>query len=192
MPIARVHWHAPSGDSAGGFSVSCRSEFRDFTSYSDAMAWATARSGRLSAHIEGLGEWDAEPTANDRRNIEAFIQRAQDRFAREQRSYPEPVEWFVAFLEPDVDDRDALANAANGQPEITSAHVHHQTHRGEREHWLLVTVLAHSQDAATSAANDALFRLVWPPERRPKGPWMVSIGRHQVCGLAEFARDEFA
>jgi hypothetical protein len=56
----------------------------------------------------------------------------------------------------------------------------------------LVTVLAHSQDAASKAANGAIFPLVWPGERRPKGPWIGSVGRHQISGLAELARDEFA
>ncbi len=154
------------------------------------MAWAKGRSGRLRVFIEGVGAWDAEPSPDDEHRIEAFIQRARDRFALEQRHYPEPVGWFVAFLEPEVDDRDALADAAKRQPEIAAARVHRRTHRGQQEHWLLVTVLAHSKDAAATAANDALFRLVWPPERLPKGPWLRSVGRHQIAGLAQFVADE--
>jgi hypothetical protein len=153
-----------------------------------------ARTDRLHVSIEGLGEWDAEPSVVRHREIEQYIADARARSALEQRVYPEPVPWFVAFLEPHVDDLNDLADAANRLPALISARAHHQVHRGRTERWLITTVLARSDTDASRTVNDALVELIWPNERIAQAvprAGLVTIGQHEVSGLAQFERDDF-
>jgi hypothetical protein len=189
MTTAWIHWHR-TFDHAPDVTATCGDETREFATYAEAIEWARPRADRFHVFIDGVGEWDTEPSHAERATIEETVAAGHHRFELEQREHSEPVDWFVAYLEPEVDDVDALAAAATARPEVKTAHAHRRTHRGEPECWLVVTVAARSKQDASVTAHDAVFPLVWPPERRPKGPWMLGIGRHQVSGLAEFTRDD--
>jgi hypothetical protein len=192
MASAWVQWHGLSGDSVPAVTASSDAESRDFATFADAFAWAQARAERVETFVYGLGEWVGPPEPSECAAIEASVERARRRFAAEQQAYESPVEWFAAFLDPDVDDVDRLADEARGTPNIVDADVVRHVRRNSVEQWLVVRVLACSKDDATAAAFHALIELVWPPEHRPSGPWMASVGRHEEAGLAEFVSDLFA
>jgi hypothetical protein len=73
-----------------------------------------------------LARWDESPDANDAARIEAHVARSGERFAREQRTYDEPVEWFQMVLNPYTDAPDLIAQTVTTTPGIIAARVDRQ------------------------------------------------------------------
>ncbi len=116
---------------------------------------------------------------------------ARERYARQQRTYALAVEWFVAFLEPDAEDLAEAVELVVGAQHVNSARVHHRTHLGREERWLVLRVSSSDLQTAVQVATDAAMRVIWPPERRrhDRDRWFVSAG-HTIAGLAEYEDDE--
>ena len=162
----------------------------------EALDWASARTPRMLVIVDGLDEvWDAPPPEEDRRRIDAHIERSRRRHQRERRVYAEPVEWFFAVHDPEVEDVEALCVAAAQAPAVLAARVHRATPRRRPETWLVLRVLARSSDQASEVGSRVLVPIVWPEERIEAvfgdGAFFLSVG-HQVTGLAECEADALA
>jgi hypothetical protein len=197
--VAMVRWTPPywglPGDDLGvgddRFVVSVDWEERDeFVDLDAALAEASRYSPKLRVVIDGLGEWQGPVSDLDRASIDAYVTAGRARFAAEQRRYDEPVEWFVAFMDPDAEDLSDAAHLVVGAAGVNSARIHRRVRRGRSETWLVLRVRSRDLETARSLASDAVLRVLWPPERPRTGEtmWMTHTG-HTEAGLADYEDD---
>jgi hypothetical protein len=191
-----IRWREPWGDEPGALVAEWQGEQVELATIADALAWAAERGERVSV-IVGDEVWDEVPDAEARLRMDGRIARDRERFARETRTYDEPVLWFVAVLDPDADDPEALAAAVDAEPAVVSAQVRRTPGRRDEQTWLVARVAARSREEASTAAHDAILRHVWPEARvadLPAGPFHLTAGRagHERWGLVDYEDEELS
>jgi hypothetical protein len=190
-----ITWHAPAGYEPGVLEAHAHDHRARFQTYPDAVTWAQQRSDRIRVSIEGIGQWEHLPPEEDSAAIEAHIARGRERFELEHQTYAAPVEWFFAVLDLDTERPDEVAATAPAAPGIAAARIHRRSHRGSEELWIVLTIHAHSFEAASALGHDALFPLIWPNARiaaklgTTNASWVVHLGRHEELGLAPYEAD---
>ena len=195
---SQVTWNPPHW--AAGSSSDGTDEFEvlidwqphaAFRSLGEALKAAGELSRCVLVRIGGLGEFSCPLTTEQRTSIDAYVASARERHARERARYDSPVEWFVAFLDPDAEDLDEAASLVVGAQRVTSARIRRRTWYGGDERWLVLRVMAVDRETASRVAFEAAVRVIWPPERPRVGGdrWFVTIG-HTEVGLAEYEDEE--
>ena len=200
--VAWVRLGEGLGDERPIITAEVATRSRRFSRLDRAVRWAQLRADRVSVIVDGLGRWSAGRVPYDtwpawpvdgveRQRVEQWVQRRLTRFDREHRTrFPEPVEWFYAVREPDVEDREGLAEVLGGQSEVVSA-------RLDERGWYVVRLRERTLREAAAAGVDVFVRLAWPDERllrehghgREEFSYVVGHGGQAVAGLAEFEEE---
>ncbi len=186
-----IRWHEPWSGEPGALLAEHGGEEVEVETIREALAWAAERGPQVTV-IVGGEVFDAVPDGAAQERLDAAIAHDRERFARETATYDEPVQWFLAVLEPDSDEPGALAASIGAEPEVVSARIHRRQGRRGAETWLVVRVAARSHDEASRTALEVVLRHVWPDARMdaelPEGPFVITAGRagYEAVGLAAY------